>query len=652
MSNLRKRQGVDTKETDNAASSTGHDVNDSHQVSAPDAASNEDEPQVDVPEAGASDHSTRAKISHGKAKVKNHLQKHKKHSHNTLMFIIGGVVGILGALFFLKEQDIVQLPEFSLESIAEALPATILNEARDISKRQKDTVNYDSFAIGLRLKEEGLESHYPVVMIPGVISTGLESWGTSAKSLPYFRKRLWGSFTMMRTLMLDKALWKDISERLLDLEQGMQHYSNVPTPVGFSSSYPDFHVQILENLATLGYDPTSSYTAAYDWRLSYANLEKRVKDQYFTRLKNHIEVAKKVHKRKCILISHSMGSQVVFYFLKWVEARGEGFGNGGKTWVEDHIEAFINVSSKRIRKNFFLLPWTYPSIDIGVHARGSEGDTRRSFRRNEGYRYSSSLFIILQRKMLIRIVSPIESAPDDQANQTTSFGNFIKFKYYNQTTNETEFKNLTVGGSIDYLLESSEPWFRDQVLGSYSHGIAWSVAQAKENEQDPTKWINPLEVPLPYAPSMKIYCFYGYGKPTERSYYYKRQSLNESSLPITIDPTINIPEEDTDHGVVIGEGDGTVPLMSSGFMCSKGWKMKRFNPARIPIKSFEMLHEPQSFDIRGGPNTADHVDILGRQQLNELILRVAAGKGDSIPEKVMSNIDLYASRVDLGGMEE
>lgn len=33
--------------------------------------------------------------------------------------------------------------------------------------------------------------------------------------------------------------------------------------------------QIVENLATIGYDPTSSYTAAYDWRLSYINLEKR-----------------------------------------------------------------------------------------------------------------------------------------------------------------------------------------------------------------------------------------------------------------------------------------------------------------------------------------------------------------------------------------
>jgi hypothetical protein len=71
------------------------------------------------------------------------------------------------------------------------------------------------------------------------------------------------------------------------------------------------------------------------------------------------------------------------------------------------------------------------------------------------------------------------------------------------------------------------------------------------------------------------------------------------------------------------------------------------------------------------------VDILGRQQLNEMILRVVAGKGmqreayhswghrklscieeltssigDSIPENVVSNITLYSSRIDLKGHDE
>jgi phospholipid:diacylglycerol acyltransferase len=58
----------------------------------------------------------------------------------------------------------------------------------------------------------------------------------------------------------------------------------------------------------------------------------------------------------------------------------------------------------------------------------------------------------------------------------------------------------------------------------------------------------------------------------------------------------------------------------------------------------EMPHEPERFNPRGGPNTADHVDILGRQNLNELILKVVAGKGNTIEDYVVSNIREYAHK--------
>jgi phospholipid:diacylglycerol acyltransferase len=63
-------------------------------------------------------------------------------------------------------------------------------------------------------------------------------------------------------------------------------------------------------------------------------------------------------------------------------------------------------------------------------------------------------------------------------------------------------------------------------------------------------------------------------------------------------------------------------------MCVKGWKMDRFNPAKIPVITHEMDHEPEFLDLRGGPKSAgikvkylqadvsDHVDILGRAELN------------------------------------
>lgn len=83
---------------------------------------------------------------------------------------------------------------------------------------------------------------------------------------------------------------------------------------------------------------------------------------------------------------------------------------------------------------------------------------------------------------------------------------------------------------------------------------------------------------------------------TIRSYYYRNVTDPTSKLKIVIDSSVN--EEEGDHGVIVGEGDGTVPLLSSGYMCSKGWKMKRYNPAGIPIKTVEFAHEPDLFDIR------------------------------------------------------
>ena len=75
--------------------------------------------------------------------------------------------------------------------------------------------------------------------------------------------------------------------------------------------------------------------------------------------------------------------------------------------------------------------------------------------------------------------------------------------------------------------------------------------------------------------------------------------------------------------------------------------MHRYNPAGVKVKVYEMPHEPERFSPRGGPNTGDHVDILGRQSLNELILRVAAGKGDEVGENVESKIRTYAERVKI-----
>ena len=42
------------------------------------------------------------------------------------------------------------------------------------------------------------------------------------------------------------------------------------------------------------------------------------------------------------------------------------------------------------------------------------------------------------------------------------------------------------------------------------------------------------------------------------------------------------------NGVKMGEGDGTVSLLSLGAMCVEGWKRERWNPAGIKIVTTEV----------------------------------------------------------------
>lgn len=484
-----------------------------------------------------------------------------------------------------------------------------------------------------------------MVMVPGVISTGLESWGTSNTSRPYFRKRLWGSWSMMRALVMEKDVWKQ--HIMLDKRTGLDPPGiKLRAAQGFDAT--DFFItgywiwnKILENLASLGYDPTNSYTAAYDWRLAYPNLE--VRDQYFTKLMMHIEQSVSFSNRKVVIASHSMGSQVLFYFFHWVAS--EKGGRGGNDWVERHVEAWINVSGCMLGA----------VKDITAVLSGEMRDTAQL---NAFAVYGLEKFLSKEeRGEIFRAMPGISSmlpiggdavwgnltwAPDDQPGQEHSFGSFLNFRTAGNWT--TPERNFTVDDAMEYLFNTTEDWYQEQVKGSYSHGIAHTTAEVNANEDDPRKWINPLETRLPLAPSLKVYCFYGVGKPTERAYYYRAPDVPQStSLNITIDTGLT--EGDVDHGVILGEGDGTVNLLSTGYMCNKGWKMKRYNPAGVKVTVVEMPHEPERFNPRGGPKTADHVDILGRQNLNELILRIAAGKGDDISDYVVSNVLEYAEKV-------
>lgn len=100
---------------------------------------------------------------------------------------------------------------------------------------------------------------------------------------------------------------------------------------------------MIENLADVGYDGSTMTMMAYDWRLGYEMMEKR--DGFFTKLKMTVEAHFITSGQKVVLVSHSMGGTVVYYFLQWVTADiKHGGGGGGKAWVDKHIHAFVNIA--------------------------------------------------------------------------------------------------------------------------------------------------------------------------------------------------------------------------------------------------------------------------------------------------------------------
>lgn len=604
-----------------------------------------------------------------KQKLDTLLKKRPSKKRSGLIFVLGSVVGLLLALFLAQQNDIVKLEgllDVNLDSLLDVIPAGVVKDAKDLSKAEREATNYDSFSVGLHLQSQGIKAHHPVIMVPGVISTGLESWSTGEKSRQYFRKRLWGSWSMMRALVLDQAAWK--KHIMLDKHTGLDPPGiKLRAAQGFDAA--DFFItgywiwnKILENLATIGYDPTNAFTAAYDWRLSYINLEKR--DQYFTRLKNYIETAHQTSGVKPVLVSHSMGSQVLFFFFKWVEHPKHG--GGGPSWVDDHIDSWINISGCMLGAAKGL-----PAV--------LSGEMKDTAQLNAFAVYGLEKFLSREeRAEIFRAMPGISSmlpkggdaiwgnatyAPDDlpSPRQNLTNGHFLSFKPPMNSTLHPHV-NLTMSAALDYLLSHTESWYADQIRHSYTHGVSHTRADVDRAENDPRTWLNPLEARLPLAPNLKIYCFYGVGKPTERAYFYKENDAftspqQQRQLSIHTNTTINITIDNAFHassprtttnGVVFGEGDGTVNLISTGFMCARGWRdIPRYNPGGVKVTTYEMPHEPDRFSPRGGPNTGDHVDILGRSSLNDLILRVAGGKGAAIEDQWSSRIWEISERVGI-----
>ncbi|XWS18833.1 hypothetical protein CRYUN_Cryun32bG0079000 [Craigia yunnanensis] len=171
-----------------------------------------------------------------------------------------------------------------------------------------------------------------------------------------------------------------------------------------------------------------------------------------------------------------------------------------------------------------------------------------------------------------------------------------------------EYKTYTAESIVD-LLHFVAPKMMARGTAHFSYGIADNLDDPKYKHYK--YWSNPLETTLPNAPEMEIFSLYGVGLPTERAYVYKLSPAAECCIPFQIDTSADDENTCLKDGVYSVDGDETVPVLSAGFMCAKGWHGKtRFNPSGIRTYIREYSHSPTSNLLKGrGSLSGAHVDI-------------------------------------------
>jgi phospholipid:diacylglycerol acyltransferase len=112
------------------------------------------------------------------------------------------------------------LPSFPELNNLSGLPAQVWKDlAGLVDSDSYSFMKNRDFEVGSALAAEGLTADFPVILVPGIISTGLESWGTEPSQRPWFRKRLWGSTSMIQAVLSDKKEW--MRALSLDEETGL-----------------------------------------------------------------------------------------------------------------------------------------------------------------------------------------------------------------------------------------------------------------------------------------------------------------------------------------------------------------------------------------------------------------------------------------------
>ncbi|CBH18356.1 phospholipid:diacylglycerol acyltransferase-like protein, putative [Trypanosoma brucei gambiense DAL972] len=466
------------------------------------------------------------------------------------------------------------------------------NFQEEISSLTDSFVVADADRPGVRfLQNHTMRRKHPVMIIPGFISTALEVWQdvvectTSQAYSSRFRQRMFGP-SMLFLLATDPACYM----KLFSLDKGTGFDPpgvKIRPDMGFGAAdffMPGYWVwaKIFVNLADIGYDPQSMGISSYDWRLSPRGIHRR--DGYYYHLKNYLMYLYHKNEERVVIVSHSYGSLVVVDFLRWADEHEAG-------WTNKHVANWINIGgttmgvSKTVSallsgeaKDTLALPGTARAILENYFSRNLRTETFRTWSCQAAMLPSGCEGVHPQ---ILRLHNGTVLPPKEAIRLLT--------------------RRLNESGHVAVVKQARE------VLGRFGK---------RPN--------------LPKAPNTTVFCLYGVDRKTEIGYV-----LGEDEA---VDDTYNEGEHIV-NGVINGDGDGTVPLLSLGYMCraKNGWKR---DVGRVITR--EHKHSSgSSMNLRGGSSSGDHVDILGNHELVWTILKVVSGNAEEgeLSDRIYSNID-------------
>ncbi|CAL5212216.1 unnamed protein product [Lathyrus oleraceus] len=583
---------------------------------------------------------------------------------------------------------------------------------------------------GLRLDREGVKGLHPVVLVPGIVTAGLELWEGRPCADGLFRKPLWGA-TLPQILKRPLCWLEHLS---LHNETGLDppgiRVRAVPGLVAADDFASGYHVWavLIENLARIGYEGKNLHMATYDWRLSFQNTE--IRDQALSRLKSIIELMFVTNGyKKVVVVPQSMGAIYFLHFLKWVEAPPPMGGGGGPGWCEKHIKAIMNInpaflgvpkavsnifSAEGSDAAFFravtsgILNFDYLGLQTVEHVlracrtwdsiislmpKGGEtiwgdldwcpkecnksekrehmkkhfvynstykcGDMPKGLHVKEHMKYGGiNSFGKAVSELLASLLTTLDSESEEISSEHSTFNLSCEDdrtecnEIHRESIPKVAKRKASKGRTDLDLYNFVAPKMMKRAEVHFSHGIAENLDDSEYTHYK--YWSNPLETMLPDAPNMEIYCLYGVEIPTEKSHVHKPSPPDKyKHIPF---PNNSSADEGNgsklQNDVYLVGDDERVNILSSGFMCAKGWRRRtRFNPSGMAtyIREYQLRQRSSVLEGRGLESRSRVNNIIGNTALIQDVLRVAAGAtGANIGgDRIFSDIMRISERINL-----